>query len=311
MNLAFGRRGRRDKQDEVCRLCWKQSKVDDIHIMDSHSTFFISLVSGGAAGTATDLAFFPIDTLKTRLQAKGGFFINGGFRGLYKGLGSAVVASAPSASLFFVTYDNCKRFFKQELPVYFPSVQPSTAVHVSHMLAASMGEIAACLVRVPAEVIKQRTQSLQFNSSLESFKFILSNKSGEGILKGLYRGWSTTIMREIPFTIIQFPLYEHLKSMWADFENVDRISPLKGALCGSIAGGFAAAVTTPLDVLKTRLMLSKERIGVVSLFKNLVKEEGYKVLFSGIGPRTMWISAGGAIFLGVYETVSSFLRLQN
>jgi solute carrier family 25 S-adenosylmethionine transporter 26 len=309
--LAFGRRGGRDKQDEECRLCWKQSKVDDIYIMDNHSTFFISLVSGGAAGTATDLAFFPIDTLKTRLQAKGGFFINGGFRGLYKGLGSAVVASAPSASLFFVTYDNCKRFFKQELPVYFPSVQPSTTVHVSHMLAASMGEIAACLVRVPAEVIKQRTQSLQFNSSLESFKFILSNKSGEGILKGLYRGWSTTIMREIPFTIIQFPLYEHLKSMWADFENVDRISPLKGALCGSIAGGFAAAVTTPLDVLKTRLMLSKERIGVVSLFKNLVKEEGYKVLFSGIGPRTMWISAGGAIFLGVYETVSSFLRLQN
>ena len=35
--------------------------------------FLISLVSGGAAGTATDLAFFPIDTLKTRLQAKGGF----------------------------------------------------------------------------------------------------------------------------------------------------------------------------------------------------------------------------------------------
>ncbi|GAV27360.1 hypothetical protein PMKS-000825 [Pichia membranifaciens] len=114
-------------------------------------------------------------------------------------------------------------------------------------------------------------------------------------------------MREIPFTIIQFPLYEHMKYVWASYENVEKVSPLKGALCGSIAGGFAAAMTTPLDVLKTRLMLSKERISVATLAKNLVKEEGYSVFFSGIGPRTMWISAGGAIFLGVYETVSSFL----
>lgn len=37
-----------------------------------YNAFMVSLISGGAAGTATDLAFFPIDTLKTRLQAKGG-----------------------------------------------------------------------------------------------------------------------------------------------------------------------------------------------------------------------------------------------
>ncbi|ODQ49211.1 hypothetical protein PICMEDRAFT_70771 [Pichia membranifaciens NRRL Y-2026] len=275
--------------------------------MDTTNAFVVSLISGGAAGTATDLAFFPIDTLKTRLQAKGGFFHNGGFRGLYKGLGSAVVASAPSASLFFMTYDTFKRQFKSTLPTLFPSLSVSTTTHLSHMLAASMGEVAACMVRVPAEVIKQRTQSLQFKTSLESFKYILSNKSGEGVWKGLYRGWSTTIMREIPFTIIQFPLYEHMKQLWASYEKVEKVSPLKGALCGSIAGGFAAAMTTPLDVLKTRLMLSKERISVVTLAKNLVREEGYSVFFSGIGPRTMWISAGGAIFLGVYETVSSFL----
>lgn len=279
--------------------------------MDPTNAFLISLISGGAAGTATDLAFFPIDTLKTRLQAKGGFFQNGGFRGLYKGLGSAVIASAPSASLFFITYDNCKNYFKLNLPIYLPSLSISNSNHLSHMISASFGEIAACMVRVPAEVIKQRTQSLQFKSSLESFKYIILNKSGEGIFKGLYRGWSTTIMREIPFTIIQFPLYEHFKSIWAIKENIDKISPIKGALCGSIAGGIAAAITTPLDVLKTRLMLSKERISVINLAKNLLKEEGFKVFFSGIGPRTMWISAGGAIFLGVYETVSTFLESNN
>ncbi|KAH3667323.1 hypothetical protein OGAPHI_002972 [Ogataea philodendri] len=223
--------------------------------------FTISLVSGGAAGTATDLAFFPIDTIKTRLQAHGGFLHNGGFRGLYRGLASAVVASAPSAALFFVTYDTLKRQL----------LSTNTPAAVCHMISASCGEIAACLVRVPAEVIKQRTQSLKFNTSAQALRHILGNKSGEGVLRGLYRGWSTTIMREIPFTIIQFPLYEYLKSLWSQ-DTV--LSPAKGAVCGSVAGGVAAAATTPLDLLKTRLMLSEGKVGVWSLAKSIAQNEG-------------------------------------
>ena len=46
------------------------------------------------AGTAVDLLFFPIDTIKTRLQSAQGFTHAGGFKGIYKGLGSVVVGSA-------------------------------------------------------------------------------------------------------------------------------------------------------------------------------------------------------------------------
>lgn len=51
--------------------------------------------AGGVAGTAVDLLFFPIDTVKTRLQSAQGFIRAGGFRGVYKGIGSVVVGSAP------------------------------------------------------------------------------------------------------------------------------------------------------------------------------------------------------------------------
>ena len=47
------------------------------------------------AGTSVDLLFFPIDTVKTRLQSAQGFAKAGGFAGIYKGVGSVIVGSAP------------------------------------------------------------------------------------------------------------------------------------------------------------------------------------------------------------------------
>lgn len=211
-----------------------------------------------------------------------------------------MVALAPSASLFFITYDSLKAYTKDKLPA-----------PVSHMFSASCGEIAACLVRVPAEIVKQRTQAGipgvgQRATSWANFQYLLQNKSGEGVFRGLYRGWNSTIMREIPFTMIQYPLYEQLKKAWSAYDNAE-VSLLKGATCGSIAGGVAAAATTPLDVIKTRIMLHEERIGVASLVRQIYHEEGPKVFLNGIGPRTAWISAGGAIFLGCYELVHTNL----
>ena len=37
---------------------------------------------------------------------------------------------------------------------------------------------------------------------------------------------------------------------------------MQSALCGSIGGGISAALTTPLDVIKTRVMLGADVGGV-------------------------------------------------
>lgn len=277
------------------------------------STFLLSLISGAVSGTSTDVFFFPIDTIKTRLQAKGGFFKNGGYHNIYKGIGSTIVASAPGASLFFITYDSLKQIIASALQKYIKtSKKKDQAIETfTHMLSSSIGEVVACTFRVPAEVIKQRTQVNVHKSSFETFTDILREKNGEGLIKNLYRGYSTTIMREIPFTCIQFPLYEFLKKTWRQEDmkhgKGNILLPWKGAVCGSIAGGVAAAITTPLDFIKTRLMLHKESIKMMKLVKMVYKEEGITIFFSGIGPRTVWISAGGAVFLGTYETVKYIL----
>ncbi|KAF9580831.1 hypothetical protein BGW38_002367 [Lunasporangiospora selenospora] len=269
-------------------------------VVTKKATLLQCLLAGGLAGTAVDTALFPLDTLKTRLQSKAGFAASGGFRGVYSGLTSAVIGSAPGASMFFVTYEGLKKTLTTVMPD--PQHQP-----IVHMMSASGGEIAACFVRVPTEVIKQRMQTKQFNTTSSAVKAVIQN---EGIL-GFYRGYFSTVVREIPFTCIQFPLYEYMKKSYAAKTFRSQVDPWEAAICGSIAGGIAAGLTTPLDVVKTRLMLSQRSAagvnspnyysGIIPTFKRILAEEGPRALFSGIGPRVMWISIGGSIFLGVYE----------
>ena len=108
-------------------------------------------------------------------------------------------------------------------------------------------------------------------------------------------------MREVPFTVIQFPLWEAMKQYRKSTTGRDSISALESGLFGSAAGAIAAGFTTPLDVLKTRMMLAKEKTPVVPLLKQILRDSGPRAFFAGIGPRVMWISIGGAIFLGSYQ----------
>ena len=55
---------------------------------------------------------------------------------------------------------------------------------------------------------------------------------------------------KVPFSFIQFGIYEQTKSI-LNPENT--YSPITNAICGGVAGGVAAYVTTPLDVIKTVL----------------------------------------------------------
>ncbi|KAI8048651.1 mitochondrial carrier domain-containing protein [Syncephalis plumigaleata] len=270
--------------------------------------------AGAVAGMTVDLSLYPLDTLKTRLQAKEGFRQSGGFRGIYRGMPSVLLGSAPNGELlasaiFFCVYDQLKQ--------WFGTASNSRQAAWHHMLAASTAEMAACLIRVPVEVVKQRAQT-QNNPvphqqqqqhhhhhrtrSLSSLSVAIKLWQRDG-LREFYRGFGTTIMREIPFTCIQFPLYEYLKQLWAHQRDQTSLTPWRAALCGVVAGGCAAALTTPLDVLKTRKMLSDEQCSSISLLRRMVREEGPQVLLKGVVPRVLWISIGGAIFLGVYEKV--------
>lgn len=262
-------------------------------------------------------------------------------RGIYAGLPSVLFGSAPSAASFFIVYDGVKRSL---LPPSGSSDTPSRShVIFTHSIASSLGEISACAVRVPTEVVKQRAQAGLFGgSSLLALKDILSLRHAEPqstaaattgatqhsasapvtrgygqVLRELYRGAGITIAREIPFTVLQFTLWESMKETYANrylrhqsasgSVTQDQIPASTSAMFGSVAGAFAAGLTTPLDVIKTRVMLARRGDGGAGSpvrVKEIVRgiaQEGPGAFWRGIGPRVAWIGIGGAVFLGSYQ----------
>lgn len=292
--------------------------LSTISILCLRSSLYVK--AGALAGTTVDLSLYPIDTLKTRLQSSAGFQQSGGLRGIYRGVGSALVGSAPGAALFFVSYESIKSCFRHRrdavVPTQASNVRNNWSEPVEHMVAASVGEVAACAVRVPTEVVKQRAQAVQSPSSAAALRSIWALRKPSGVSGGfgipgvwreMYRGWGITVVREVPFTVIQFPLWEGMKEWRRRTQGKDSISGWESGAFGSVAGAVAAGITTPLDVLKTRMMLAKERQAMVPLLMDILKVSGPRAFFAGLAPRVLWISAGGAIFLGSYQWAYNIL----
>lgn len=206
-------------------------EAENDKLMAKNYLYLTSLLSGGMAGLVVDVVLFPIDTIKTRLQSKKRFWRAGGFRGIYNGLSPAAAGSVPSAALFFCTYEGMKQF----LATYAHGQQ----THLVHMSSAAIAEIVACLVRVPVEIAKQnrQVQGTQYKNSTAT-KILVHAYQTDGIFRGLYRGFGATILREIPFSFVQYPLWEYLKLHWTSVTELP-LTFVSVAVCGAIAGGIA------------------------------------------------------------------------
>lgn len=129
---------------------------------------------------------------------------------------------------------------------------------------------------MPVELAKQRRQAFANKTAIE---ILVNEYRRNGLCNGIYKGFSSTIMREIPFSFIQFPLWEYFKLNWTSFTGTE-LNSASVAICGAVAGGIAAAVTTPLDVVKTRVMLSEESLqkqpNVLRIARSIYREKGVR-----------------------------------
>ncbi|KAJ3099131.1 hypothetical protein HDU97_003464 [Phlyctochytrium planicorne] len=273
------------------------------------------------------------------LQAMNVVLKEEGYRGLFSGILAATAGSLASTLMYFACYEGIKREMLDR------HINPT----ISYLTAASIGDVVASVLYVPSEVVKTRLQlqgrltgaasvsNRDYRGSVHAFKSIYKKRG----IKGLYYGWGATLLRDVPYTALQFSIYENFKSFLLNrFCDSDesKLTSAHDMVSGGVAGVIAGALTTPLDVCKTYLMTQKRSplpraqflslekgptsttagvgnpvairpapyyTGVFSAFKGIYAQNGLPGLFAGVGPRMVWTGLQSMIMFLVYENLLS------
>lgn len=133
--------------------------------------------------------------------------------------------------------------------------------------------------------------------------------SAVGVIKelgflGLYKGARACFLRDIPFSAIYFPVYAHSKILLSDENGYN--SPLSLLVAGAMGGVPAASLTTPADVIKTRLQVAARAgqtsySGVFDAARKIWAEEGGKAFWKGAPARVFRSSPQFGVTLVSYE----------
>lgn len=158
----------------------------------------------------------------------------------------------------------------------------------------------------------------------------------------LWRGYTALAARNLPFTALQFPIFEKLKLYFMEKRKKSKgDKPVDGILeratitagSAAIAGSGSAWITTPIDVVKTRIMLAAGqestkvkaessaqnwlthgaaggRKGGFVIARDILKNEGIQGLFRGAALRGGWTALGSGLYLGSYEGGRFYLEDQ-
>ncbi|TIA91112.1 hypothetical protein E3P99_01283 [Wallemia hederae] len=278
---------------------------------------------GGLAGATGATVVYPIDLVKTRMQNQRSAVVgemmyansidcvkkvlrNEGFTGFYRGLLPQLVGVAPEKAIK-LTVNDAVRHLAQNRETGKISLP-------WEILAGGAAGGSQVVFTNPLEIVKIRLQiqgeAAKLGDAQPRGAFHIIRQLG---LLGLYKGASACLLRDVPFSMVYFTSYAHLKKdVFKEGVHGKKLGFGETLLSAAIAGMPAAYLTTPADVIKTRLQ-AESRQGQTSYrnvghaFTSILKEEGSKALFKGGPARVLRSSPQFGVTLVAYEWLHKLL----
>lgn len=305
------------------RVAGSESFLHDIAISAHHFAL------GSIAGAFGAFMVYPIDLVKTRMQnqRKGRVgqvlyknsidcfqkvIRNEGFRGLYSGVLPQLVGVAPEKAIKLTVNDLVRG--------KFTNIKDGSIPLPAEVLAGASAGMCQVVFTNPLEIVKIRLQ-VQGEAAKAAARdgeeftkrsalWIVRNLG----LKGLYKGASACLLRDIPFSAIYFPSYSHLKRDFFGESTTKKLGILQLLTAGAIAGMPAAYLTTPCDVIKTRLQVEARKgdtsySGLRDAATKVFREEGFQAFFKGGAARVLRSSPQFGFTLAGYELLQGLLPM--
>jgi len=262
-----------------------------------------------------------------------------GISSLWSGLSPTLVLAVPTTVTYFTMYEQLKVCIDSQRRAM--SAQPSiltaeTPKWVS-LTAGGLARLVAVTLVSPLELVRTKMQSQKMPWS-DVHKCLTELVRAQGI-RALWNGYTATLLRDVPFSALYWPLYEQSKAIM-NLYTCNRDSFLVNFGSGAVAGSFASTVTLPFDVIKTikqiemgekdimavkpgtsrsysvprnkmSSSLSGRSRGNITIAKELISEQGVRGLFAGLIPRLLKVAPACAIMISSYEFCKGFFKQQN
>ncbi|KIM32835.1 hypothetical protein M408DRAFT_187298 [Serendipita vermifera MAFF 305830] len=292
----------------------------DYEGLPDHAGLGVHMLAGALAGISEHAIMFPVDSIKTRMQVLSpspAALYSGmshaitrissteGLRTLWRGVASVIAGAGPAHAVQFATLEAVKEMMGK---------REGSAAWLSTGVAGASAAITSDAVMTPFDVIKQRMQV--HNSAYRSVITCARTVYRTEGLGAFYVSYPTTLLMSIPFTAVQFSIYEQTSRIINPKRAYD---PLSHVAAGGIAGAVAAAVTTPLDVAKTLLqtrgtsqdMEIRQARGISDAVRLIWRRDGFKGFARGLTPRVLTFVPSNALCWMCYEFFKAALRLEN
>lgn len=284
------------------------------------------VANGGIAGFTGLLCTFPIDLSKTRLQNQqvvdGKRMYNGVFHCL-----RTVVKTEGATSLYRGILPNLvlimpEKAIKLCVNDYMRGVLSTDGKSITlgcQLLAGATAGSCQVFVTAPMEMMKiygqdagrihaMNNAAAANGGAVVSTRFPIAAFLRQYGITGFYRGLGATLLRDIPFSMIYFPLFATLNrtalALYALDQDQPNIPFVHTLVCGVAAGGTAAALVNPADIIKTRLQSihpgSRKYDGIVDCARRIYKEEGARAFMRGAQARAIAIAPLFGIAQSVY-----------
>ncbi|XP_042346836.1 solute carrier family 25 member 40 [Plectropomus leopardus] len=236
---------------------------------------------------------------------------NEGIKSLWSGLPPTLVMAVPATVIYFTCYDQLCAALRARM---------GNRAQEAPLLAGAIARVGSASVISPLELIRTKMQSRK-QSYRELTTIIRSAVQTEGWLS-LWRGLGPTLFRDVPFSAMYWYNYERGKSLLCEWNNLREPTFAITFISGALSGSFAAIVTLPFDVVKTRRQVELGELqarnlsyqvssSTFTVMSRIVAQHGFTGLFAGFLPRVIKVAPACAIMISTYEFGKAFFRKHN
>ncbi|EFA74581.1 mitochondrial substrate carrier family protein [Heterostelium album PN500] len=286
---------------------------------------FLRFGMGGALGCSfTHIVVIPLDVVKTRLQTDPVKYNRGMIQGmktivkeegsmmLLQGFGATAIGYSIQGFFKFGLYE----VFKKKIGGLFSEEDAKTYRIPIWLTASAIAETVGDIALCPFEAVRIRQVSdPKFAPNM--FSAISKIHQTEGV-KGLYKGLSPIILKQVPYTMSQFVTYElaneyvnrYLKRTRGitktDLSDGQQLGVILST--GAISGLVASIASHPADTILSKINQEKTDEGVGRAIGNIIRRLGVKGLFLGLQARCVMVTTLVTVQFLIYDGIKLLMK---